>query len=410
MSRRIPVLALMAAISCLPVPGRAATRTVADRLSGGLAPWLAAARRDADPAVVGRLFLERGARSLTRGRKRTARRQWHKALEAGGEIAIEARNRLRSMSDAHEFTRWRRATSPHFVLHAPRRSVPGQAPEAFLAERERVYRQIVDTLGTEPDGPIAIYVYRSDRQALRLLGRSLGFADPARREIHIRQDQAPGHEETHVIAWCWNHRGSGVDFLEEGLAVSMSAHPGSPHATAAEALARSQLPSLHDLVTRFRAYRSGYALAGSFVTELLERHGVEMIHQMYVGGDDGDFLGRLEKGTGEALETLQSRWETLLAAQGAANREDLLQALALMRMGRLDEAIELLESQRREQPDSTVLDFALAQARRDHGDLEASAAAYRRVLEKPLPHRLAWMQESARRALSELDTGTPVDR
>ena len=351
--------------------------------------------------------IERGGRELAAGRHRVARKQWLKALAAGAEVARAAQERLRALSDAREFPRWRRAESEHFVLYAPRHTPPGRAPGRFLARREIVYRQIVDQLGIETGGPITIYAYHSDHQARRLIGRTLGFAEPARREIHIRHDQEAGHEEAHVIAWSWNGAGSGVPFLEEGLAVAMSSHPGSPHASAAETLAQDRLPSLADLIARFRVYRNGYVLAGSFVSDILERHGIDVIRELYLGGEEGDFLERLEAATGEPAATLQSRWETVLAAQGSANREDLLQAISLLRMGRLDAAIELLEAQRREQPDSAVVDFALAQAHRDQGDLQASAAAFRRVLRKPLPHRLAWIQQRAREALAELD-GVPL--
>ncbi|MFQ5719934.1 MAG: hypothetical protein ACE5IK_10345 [Acidobacteriota bacterium] len=362
------------------------------------------ATRDAPSGTgdaAGRRRLERGDRAAADGRHRVARARWLRALATGDDIARQARARLRTLTDQHEYPHWRHAQSQHFRLVAARRSPPGRDPVPFLSRREEVYRDITRTLGTEPSGPITVFVYVSNRQARRLIGRDLGFADPARREIHIRYDQEPGHEEAHVIAWTWNRSGSNVPFVEEGLAVSLSSHPGSPHASAADALAQGRLPSLPDLITRFRSYRDGYILAGSFVRDLIDRHGIEVVRRLYSGGDVEDVLERLEEVTGESIATLQRHWETVLAAQSQTNREDLLAALALLRAGHGEDAIAMLEAQSAAHPDSAVIDFALGQAQRELGDLAASDRAFRRVLDKPLPHRLAWMRQRAQDALVE---------
>ncbi len=330
------------------------------------------------------------------------RRQLLRAAAGNGAAAEAARQELLELNRADVYPGWITARSAHFVLHAPRGSPPALDPGAWLARREEAYARIVGILGVEPDGPIHVYAYLSNRQGEELLGRPLAFADPVRREIHVRHDQEPGHEETHVVAWALNGRGSGVPFLEEGLAVALSSHPGSPQLAAADLLARGVLPALPDLIERFQAFRHGYPLAGSFVEMFLERFGAAALRQLYAGGAPG-FIPRMESITGHTLDELQSWWETVLAAQEPVTREPIYEALSLLRLGEADAAVRLLQARREEMPASPVVEYALALALRDSGDLDGSRDAFRRLLELPLPYRLAWMRPRAQAALQDLE-------
>jgi hypothetical protein len=323
------------------------------------------------------------------------------AAGSGWHGGADARQDLLELNRIEVYPHWLYLESEHFILFTPHDGPVAGDPEAFLRRREETYTRIVETLQVEPAGPIIVFAYASSRQGERLLGRPLAFADPARREIHVRHDQEPGHEEAHVIAWAWNNRGSGVPFLEEGLAVAMSSHPGDPQAAAAEILTRDALPSWPDLVHRFSSYRHAYALAGSFVEMLLERFGVPLVRDLYTGGPAA-FTERLEQATGMSTAQLQAWWETMLAAREPVTREPIVAALTLIRLGDMEGAIRLLERSRQEMPSSPVVEYALAQARRESGDLEAAAASYRRVLEMSLPYHLAWIQARSREALEEM--------
>jgi len=315
--------------------------------------------------------------------------------------AAQARRQLLEENRAGIYPGWVHAESPHFVLLTPADSPVAVDPESFLARREAAYRRTVATLGVEPDGPIRVYAYSSSRQGEKLLGRPLAFALPAEKEIHVRWDQEPGHEETHVVAWYWNRAGSGEPFLEEGLAVALSSHPGSPQATAADLLARGVLPDLEDLITGFFRYRNGYVLAGSFVSLLLEQNDVALVRDLYIGGP-GHLAERLAAATGQSLAQLQAWWEASLAAREPVTREPILEALSLLRLGEVKAAIDLLDEQRRTLPANPVLEFALAQALRQDDDAAGSALAFRRLLAMPLPYNLAWMKQRAREALAAM--------
>jgi hypothetical protein len=323
------------------------------------------------------------------------------AAGSGRHDGTNARQDLLELNRAEVYPFWLYVESEHFILFTPPDGPVAGDPEAFLQRREEAHARIVETLEVEPAGPIIVFAYASSRQGERLLGRPLAFADPARREIHVRHDQEPGHEEAHVIAWAWNSRGSGVPFLEEGLAVAMSAHPGNPQVAAGEILARDALPAWPDLVERFSSYRNAYALAGSFVEMLMERFGVSTVRELYIGGPE-NFTGRLEKASGMSASQLQAWWETMLAAQEPVTREPIVAAITLIRLGDMEGAIRLLERSKQEMPSSPVVEYALALARRESGDLEASAASYRRVLRMPVPYHLAWVQARAREALEEM--------
>jgi hypothetical protein len=330
-----------------------------------------------------------------------SRRDYLDIAQAGDREGAQAQQDPLEQNRSRVYNKWLKAESEHFVLHTPRNGPVARDPDAFLRRRERAYRRIVETLQVEPDGRITIYAYSSSRQGEKLLGRPLAFADPARREIHVRHDQEPGHEETHVIAWAWNQRGCGVLFLEEGLAVALSSHPGSPQAAAADLLARGVLPPLEDLIKRFPSYRNGYALAGSFTGMLIERFGVEMVRELYIG-EPREFSVRLEASTGMTLDQLQIWWETVLAAQEPVTREPIVTALSLLQLGDIDAAIILLEQSKSEMPDSPVVEYALAHALRASGDVEGSIAAFRRVQEMSVPYHLAWIQTRAQEALMEM--------
>ena len=140
------------------------------------------------------------------------------------------------------------------------------------------------------------------------------------------------------------------------------------------------------------------------MADLLERHGVDTVRALYVG-DELPFIERLEETTASSLPLLQAAWETAVASasRGAASREPIIEALSLLRLNRVDEAVAMLERRREEHPDNPVVEYALAHARRENGDTAGSAASYRRLLDFALPYHLAWMQERARQALQELE-------
>jgi len=312
-----------------------------------------------------------------------------------------ARRQLLEENRARADSSWTRTESHHFILLTPPDSPVAADLDAFLARREAAYERIVAALKVAPDGPIRIYAYNSGRQGGTLLGQPLGFALPAENEIHVRWDQEPGHEEAHVVAWNWDQSGSGEPFLEEGLAVALSSHPGSPQAAATDLLAQGVLPDLGDLMENFSRYRNGYVLAGSFVALLLERDDPDLLRRLYTGGPPG-LAERLEDATGQTLAQLQTWWETSLAAQEPVTREPVLEALSLLHLGEARAAIRVLEKQRRNVPAHPVLEFALAQALRQDGDDAGSALAFHRLLAMPLPYNLAWMKQRAREALSEM--------
>ena len=330
-----------------------------------------------------------------------AHRQLRHEAAADTVAGRQARRQLLEENRAKIYPGWARTESAHFILLTPPDSPVAMDADSFLARREAAYQHIVATLQVEPDEPIRVYAYSSSRQGEKLLGRPLAFALPADNEIHVRWDQEPGHEEAHVVAWHWNRAGSGDPFLEEGLAVALSSHPGSPQATAADLLAQGVLPDLRDLIADFGRYRNGYVLAGSFVALLLAHDDEALVRDLYTGGP-GRLAERLEAATGQTLAQIQTWWETSLAAREPVTREPILEALSLLRLGEVKAAISVLDQQRRTLPANPVLEFALAQALRQDDDAAGSAMAFRRLLAMPLPYNLAWMKQRAREALGEM--------
>ena len=222
--------------------------------------------------------------------------------------------------DALELTRERGAPPPYSDWETVEREgvvlryAPGhpRASEmkSYAVRLEQSRRATCDALEVEFADPITVFLYRDLDEGRLLTGGALDFADPENRRVHQRWESTIGHEMVHVIAHnTLEYAGTGL--LGEGIAVWLNGQPPQRHhGRAAELLRAGELPSVADLLGRFRELDQGYPAAGSFCGFLLEREGLATFKTLY---PEKDPSARLEGLSGQRLEELEPDWHALLA-------------------------------------------------------------------------------------------------
>jgi hypothetical protein len=126
--------------------------------------------------------------------------------------------------------------------------------------------------------------------------------------VHQQWNSYIGHEMVHVIAHNTLQYGQ-TGILGEGIAVWLNGQSRSHHAAARDLLDQGQLPSVKDLLERFREVENSYPAAGSFCGFLLETFGLETFKQLYPLTDPSAKLQALQ---GKRFEELEDAWHELL--------------------------------------------------------------------------------------------------
>ena len=179
----------------------------------------------------------------------------------------------------------------------------------YAVRLEQARAEICRRLDLEFEDPITVFVYKALDEGRALTGGSLDFADPENRRVHQRLESYIGHEMVHVIAHTQlGYSGTGI--LGEGIAVWLNGQsPARHHARSAELRAAGELPSVRDLVERFREQDAGYPAAGSFCGYLIDEHGLEVFKEIYPLDDPSE---RLRELVDVGFEDLEPGWHALL--------------------------------------------------------------------------------------------------
>jgi len=199
---------------------------------------------------------------------------------------------------------WITLESKGIVLRYPPSHPHAGEMKAHLAALEQSRRTTCRALDLELPEKITVLLYLDNEQGRRLTGRDLDFADPGNRRVHQRWESYIGHEMVHVIA-------NGVlgeartGLLGEGIAVWLNGQARSHHQHARELLEKGELPSVKDLLERFRELDAGYPAAGSFCGFFLEQFDLETFKKIYTSPDPSAALQELE---GQRFEDLEGKW------------------------------------------------------------------------------------------------------
>jgi hypothetical protein len=164
----------------------------------------------------------------------------------------------------------------HFSFYSrdPRLKVEADKAEQFLREISTLLQQPVEerTEFFRHERPEDIAAYTGVY--------STGFAELGGPSIHSVLPYHP-HEIVHIVAFRIGRPG---DFFQEGLAVALG-DGGKIHGQRVDRIAKQALTrtSAGDFVTRFRDVdpTAAYAVAGSFVTHLIETHGLPKVVELF---------------------------------------------------------------------------------------------------------------------------------
>lgn len=176
--------------------------------------------------------------------------------------------------------------------------------KAHLSALEQSKQTTCRALEVEFPEKITVFLYKDLEEGKRLTGGTLDFADPEHRRVHQQWASYIGHEMVHVIAHNTLRYGQ-TGILGEGLAVWLNGQLRDHHADAKKLLDEGKLPSVADLLARFREVESSYPAAGSFCGFLLETYGLEVFKQLYPLTDPSAKLKELE---GQSFEELEPAW------------------------------------------------------------------------------------------------------
>jgi hypothetical protein len=147
-------------------------------------------------------------------------------------------------------------------------------PEAQLARVEAA-------LGQRLSAPVDYYIYERPEDIAATTGRYAGgLTFPELGQIHSTS-ASQDHEIVHVVAFQLGNPGP---FFQEGLAVALGDH-GKWQGQSVDRVAAKIAPgtTLETLIAHFdnAAPKSGYAVAGSFVSFLIKTHGLPQVSHFF---------------------------------------------------------------------------------------------------------------------------------
>lgn len=200
-----------------------------------------------------------------------------------------------------------RAQTPRFAFYARGDArVNVAAPEKQLARVESL-------LGQRVSGPVEYFQYDRAEDIAAVTGRYAGgvFYNNLR-QIHTTS-AANHHELVHLVAF---ELGDPGPFFQEGLAVVLGDNGrfrGQPVDRVAKPIVKGK--ALASLIASFdpRDPREGYAVAGSFVSFLIKRHGLDKVTHFFRACNGGrDTATAFSAIFGQTLDESGAAWATSL--------------------------------------------------------------------------------------------------
>jgi hypothetical protein len=181
-----------------------------------------------------------------------------------------------------------------------------------LARLERSLSRVERILGQRFAGRLAYYHYECPEEIAFATGRyadGVTFGDLA--EVHA-VDKVTDHELVHALAWQLGNPGS---FFHEGLAVALGDRGKwwgrDVNKAARKAAGKAGLSAL---IARFNPAEpgDGYYVAGSFVSWLVERYGVERVGEFFRSCDGGDTAAVFARVFGQTFDEAGDSWRATL--------------------------------------------------------------------------------------------------
>jgi tetratricopeptide (TPR) repeat protein len=323
-------------------------------------------------------------------------------------VALEAGLRAGSVAAGYPVTRNQLAAAlggrrdgPRCSVFYPREKRPEEA-ERLLRDCEFDAAQVARALGIAdpPPRPVAVYVYRSDREKRRLVGAAhTDFTKPWIPELHVSDDGWPHpvlrHELVHALAGSFAQGPLRVPArwgvlvstgVVEGLAMAVDLPRGewTVHEATRAMRDLGVMPSIERLLGPAGFFSAAparaYTASGSFIRYLLDRYGPEKVRTLYATVD-------FERAFGQPLERLAADWSAFLdgvpvppelrsAAEARFHDPGLLRRICARQVADLEVRASTLWEQGRP-AEAAPLWRAAADLSSEPGDLRAEGNAWR---------------------------------
>lgn len=180
------------------------------------------------------------------------------------------------------YRNWKIVESEHFRFHFQNMSDADLSN--YIASRESAFDQINEFFAVSLPKKIDFFVWNSHNDALKLLKRNLGFADPGTCVVHAHFQQTRGHEMTHVISHYSAELPVKTGLINEGTAVCFDLSNNDREKMVKDWLATNEKSiAIKEIWTNWKAYPDelSYPLSGLFVQRLIDQFGREKFLEFF---------------------------------------------------------------------------------------------------------------------------------
>ncbi len=189
---------------------------------------------------------------------------------------------------------WRTVTTQHFIVHGVVDSYAEHHLTSLVELAERAREFVLGRMGavdTEPHPGVHVFLVRGPDDLRALVGqRAGGWTEPDANAILAAVSEEGPPALRHELGHLFSHRLWGRPhgtWLSEGVAVYAVGHcAGIPLHQWAAAIQRAGEPASLDLLQREFDFRlaAPHLLAGSFVTFVVDRYGIEAVRLLWHRG------------------------------------------------------------------------------------------------------------------------------
>jgi len=183
------------------------------------------------------------------------------------------------------FDSWNKRETENFVFYFQPSTKVTNIDE-FVQAREQAFKKINSIFKAKLPKKIDFFVWNSNEDALKEIGRTLGFAISSSCTIHSRYEQTLGHKMTHIIVGNAGGFYRATGLINEGLATYFDQTNQDKLLIAKEALRKSKnlKISIKDLWLNWPGEMIGefhtYPLAAAFVKYLIQEEGIDKVLEL----------------------------------------------------------------------------------------------------------------------------------
>ncbi|WP_136465106.1 tetratricopeptide repeat protein [Flagellimonas onchidii] len=167
------------------------------------------------------------------------------------------------------YEEWKTIEGQNVIFHF-QEGVKINDKKKYIKERERVFMNINSFFLSNLPKKIDFFVWKSNEEAIRILGTPLGFTNPQYCISHNRPNQTKGHEIAHNISFWISNNIERTRFINEGIGVYFD-HSNKNRILQAKRVANNKEIDVKKLWIDGETYSEEviYPVAGAFVEHLI---------------------------------------------------------------------------------------------------------------------------------------------